>query len=198
MKGLLIKDFIVIAKQLRLFVIVIPIMAIAGGTTAAPMAVLFGSMLPMTAMAYDERSRWDELAQMMPYSRLSLVLSKYLLGYICMLTAAAMAFVSMMVMEAMGKGSMQGQAEIMFFSICCGLIYIAINTPILIRLGSEKGRFVFIAAMILVLAAGPLLKNSGIDLSYALANVKPIIVLPAIVAVNALSVYISDKIKPRG
>ena len=51
MKGLLIKDFMVIVKQLKLFIIVIPLMALAGGTTAAPMAVLFGSMLPITAIA---------------------------------------------------------------------------------------------------------------------------------------------------
>ena len=152
MKGLLIKDFMVIVKQLKLFIIVIPLMALAGGTTAAPMAVLFGSMLPITAIAYDERSKWDELAQMMPYSRLSLVLNKYLLGYICMLAAATLAFISMLVMAAVGKGAEQGQAGIMLFSICCGMIFIAVNTPVIIKFGSEKGRFVFIAAMVLVLA----------------------------------------------
>lgn len=198
MKGLLIKDFIVIAKQLRLFVIVIPIMAMAGGTTAAPMAVLFGSMLPMTAIAYDERSKWDELASMMPYSRRSLVLNKYLLGYICMLAAAALAYISMLVMAAVGKGGGQGQAGIMLFSFCCGMIFIAINTPVLIRFGSEKGRLVFIAAMICVLACGPMLKNAGIDLSGLFEKLNLAIILPGVVAVNALSVFVSEKIKPRG
>jgi ABC-2 type transport system permease protein len=80
MRGLLLKDFLVVTKQLKLFLIIIPVMAMVGGGSMASMAILMGSVLPMTAIAYDERSKWNEIAVMMPYSKKEIVLSKYLLG----------------------------------------------------------------------------------------------------------------------
>ena len=49
--------------------ILIPIMAITGGVSMASIAILLGAMLPMTAMAYDEQSKWNDLAVLMPYSK---------------------------------------------------------------------------------------------------------------------------------
>ncbi|MEG0372022.1 MAG: ABC-2 transporter permease [Clostridium sp.] len=85
MSGLLIKDILVITKQLKIFLIIIPVMAITGGGSMDMLAILMSSVLPMTAIAYDERSKWNQIAVMMPYSRKDMVISKYLLGYICMM-----------------------------------------------------------------------------------------------------------------
>ena len=46
-------------------------------------------MLPYTAMAYDERSKWNQLAAMMPYSDRDIVLSKYVFGWLFILAATA-------------------------------------------------------------------------------------------------------------
>ena len=45
--------------------------AYAGSSTAS-FAFVYSAMLPITAMAYDERSKWDKLAAMMPYSKRSI------------------------------------------------------------------------------------------------------------------------------
>ena len=56
MKGLLLKAFLVLVKQMKFLLILIPIIAITGGSSMASIAILVGAMLPMTAMAYDEQS----------------------------------------------------------------------------------------------------------------------------------------------
>ena len=32
------------------------------------LAVVYGSIIPYSAMAYDQRSRWDKFTRMLPYS----------------------------------------------------------------------------------------------------------------------------------
>jgi len=83
MKGLLIKDFFVISKQLKIFIAALIIFSIMPGYSLSVFAILYSGLLPITALAYDERSKWNNLAAMMPYSMGEIVFSKYLLGYIC-------------------------------------------------------------------------------------------------------------------
>lgn len=45
MNGLLLKNFLVIRKQLKLFLIIIPIITIFGGVSMASIAILMGEML---------------------------------------------------------------------------------------------------------------------------------------------------------
>lgn len=42
--------------------------------------VLFSVMIPMSAIAYDDKAKWDRYALTMPVSRRDLVISKYLLA----------------------------------------------------------------------------------------------------------------------
>ena len=54
------------------------------------LAVIYGSMIPYSAMAYDQRSRWDTFARMLPYSGTkTAVLSRYVLGWIFTVVASA-------------------------------------------------------------------------------------------------------------
>ncbi|MDD2504304.1 MAG: ABC-2 transporter permease, partial [Clostridia bacterium] len=133
MKGLLLKDCYTITKQLKIFLIVIPVMAVAGGFSMSAFAVLLGAALPMTAIAYDERSKWNELAAMMPYSKGNLVFSKYLLGYLCMLGAAILVVIGQLLIKALGIVQTDISINMLVFAIVSGLVLIAINTPILFK-----------------------------------------------------------------
>ena len=76
MKALLLKDTYVIWKQMKIFLIIILVFsAIPSGFNSA-FAVIYAAMMPYTAMAYDERSKWDQMAAMMPYSARDVVLGK--------------------------------------------------------------------------------------------------------------------------
>ena len=82
MKALILKDLYVLWKQMRVFIVILLVISISNGTFGSVFIVLWVAMLPYTAMAYDERSKWDQLAAMMPYSTRDLVLSKYVLGWL--------------------------------------------------------------------------------------------------------------------
>ncbi len=40
-------------------------------------AMIYGSMIPYSAMAYDQQSRWNTFARMLPYREKDIVLSRY-------------------------------------------------------------------------------------------------------------------------
>lgn len=195
MKGLLLKDCYTITKQLKLFLIVIPVMAVTGGFSMSALAVLLGSVLPMTAIAYDERSKWNELAAMMPYSKGNLVLSKYLLGYFCVFGATILVVIGQLLINAPGIAHTDGSINMLLFAIASGLAFIAINTPILFKFGSEKGRFVFIITMALIGASGPILKNIDNNMLLKILNTSPVLILGIAVILNLISIMISINIK---
>lgn len=196
MKGLLLKDFLVITKQLKIFLIAIPVLALTGGASMSVFAVMLGAVLPMTAIAYDERSKWNELATMMPYSKKDLVINKYLLGYICMFGATILTILGNILINLSGIELVDVSINVLF-AIICGLLFIAINTPIIFKFGSEKGRFVFIIAMALIGASGPILKNIDSNILLKFLNISPIILLVIAIALNYISIVISIGIKSK-
>ncbi|WAT24240.1 ABC-2 transporter permease [Aerococcus urinaeequi] len=195
MKSLLLKDFYVITKQLKIFLIIIPVIALTTGEAMSTFSILLGAVLPMTAIAYDERSKWNELAAMMPYSKFDLIFSKYLLGYICMFGAAVLAFVGQIIGKNTGILVIDDNLNVLLFAIMGGLIFIAINTPILFKFGSEKGRFVFIITMGIVGASGPILQKVDSRIILEILNLSPVILIAFVVILNVISIMISMNVK---
>lgn len=195
MKSLLLKDFYVITKQLKIFLIIIPVIALTTGEAMSTFSILLGAVLPMTAIAYDERSKWNELAAMMPYSKFDLIFSKYLLGYLCMFGAALLVFIGQIIGKNNGIVVIDDDINVLLFAVMGGLIFIAINTPILFKFGSEKGRFVFIITMALVGASGPILQKVDSRIILKLFNLSPVILLAFVVTLNVMSLMISMNIK---
>src|SRR5699024_185597 len=195
MKSLLLKDFYVITKQLKIFLIIIPVIALTTGEAMSTFSILLGAVLPMTAIAYDERSEWNELAAMMPYSKFDLIFSKYLLCYLCMFGAALLVFIGQIIGKNNGIVAIDDDIKVLLFAVMGGLIFIAINTPILFKFGSEKGRFVFIITMALVGASGPILQKVDSRIILKIFNLSPVILLAFVVILNVMSLMISMNIK---
>lgn len=195
MKSLLLKDFYVITKQLKIFLVIIPVIALTTGEAMSTFSILLGAVLPMTAIAYDERSKWNELATMMPYSKFDLIFSKYLLGYICMFGAALLVLVGQIIGKNNGIVVIDDNINVLLFAIMGGLIFISINTPILFKFGSEKGRFVFIITMALVGASGPILQKVDSRIILEILNLSPIFLLAFAVVLNLISIMISMNVK---
>lgn len=195
MKSLLLKDFYVITKQLKIFLIIIPVIALTTGEAMSTFSILLGAVLPMTAIAYDERSKWNELAAMMPYSKFDLIFSKYLLGYLCMFGAALLVLIGQIIGKNNGIVVIDDDINVLLFAVMGGLIFIAINTPILFKFGSEKGRFVFIITMALVGASGPILQKVDSRIILKIFNLSPVILLAFVVILNVMSLMISMNIK---
>jgi energy-coupling factor transporter ATP-binding protein EcfA2 len=78
-------------------------------------AIVYAAMLPITVIAYDERSKWDQLAAMMPYSKRELVFSKYLLGYIGVALFSIITLVLQVAVGLIGKNGFSTEQGMTIF-----------------------------------------------------------------------------------
>ena len=143
------------------------------------------NMLPYTALAYDERSKWDQIAAMLPYTNADIVLAKYLLGYLMVGAAAALNLAAKLVTHS--------ELGVILLGFCMGLIMMAVTLPLMFRFGVERGRMFFIVLMVFLGVGGASLVT-GISESPNTQSMEHllIMVLPAAaVVLNAISIPIS-------
>lgn len=150
MKALLMKDCFVLWKQLRIFILVMLFITVFNGAFGNIFIVIWAAMLPYTAMAYDERSKWDQLAAMMPYSVRDIVLSKYLLGWLCTGAAALFSLLVQLVQTALGSPLAAFAPMDNLIGFCASLCVLSITLPMMFRFGVERGRLVMFLLIFLV------------------------------------------------
>ena len=198
MKGLLLKDYFTLLKQLRFYLIFLLIFTIIPNMNLSSIAIVYAAMLPITVIAYDERSKWDQLAAMMPYSKRELVFSKYLLGYIGVAIFSVITLVLQVTVGLIGKSGFSAeQAMTILVTAAAALILLAINLPFMFWLGVERGRVVFMIIIGVTVFLGMMSADSAKNL---LANqtitASQLIVLSGAVTIiaNFVSILISGKI----
>jgi ABC-type transport system involved in multi-copper enzyme maturation permease subunit len=167
MKGLLLKDLLVLRQQSKIYLFMILMFAAFAIINEDPsfaggMVAIVAVMLPITAMSYDERAGWDRLALSMPVSRKAMVLSKYLLG-------AGFSVVAFLISLLLGLKSNDPAGEpagtafataLVFWSVC--IILFSVLMPLFIRLGVEKGRIVMMAVLFVPTGVLIFLSSTGI------------------------------------
>lgn len=160
MKGLLLKDWYTLIKQMKIMLVLMLAFACVPGYSMAAFAVVYAAMLPVTALAYDERSKWDELAAMLPYSIKEIVGGKYVLGVTAVAAAGAVAAVAQLILSRFGWTQFDAEAAFaLLFTACLALIMLAIYLPVMFRLGVEKGRVLFTILICASAAAGVILSH---------------------------------------
>ncbi|HHU90049.1 MAG TPA: ABC-2 transporter permease [Clostridiaceae bacterium] len=158
MKALLLKEWLVIWKQgkfMILLALVYSIIAVTGsGSFFAGFSVIFMSMLPITVMGLDERSKWDHYAVTMPYSRKDIVLSKYAFSTLCAFTAIIVYVIATIIKLLVVKHpfDFSGLINQAILMLSIGLFFSSVNLPIMFKFGVDKGRMWFI--LITVIIAG--------------------------------------------
>ena len=197
MRGLLYKDAVTLMKQLKLFLMMILIFAVIPGYNLITFALVYCAMLPFSAMAYDERSKWNRLAAMLPYSNAQLVLCKYILGWLsvigAMLIAAVAQFAAILIRGA--QAELDTMLLTLVVSASVSLILLALSLPFLYRFGVERGRMTFIVAIVLGVVGVTLFSNViSFDLNSAFSRWLILLVPALAVALNAISVPISTRL----
>lgn len=186
MKGLLLKDVYVLTAQMRFFLVLILLFAVIPSYSMSGFAIIYAAMLPYTSIAYDERSKWDQLAGMMPYSTRQVVLSKFMLGYLCVAIATAVSLLSALVIPS-GKASPAS----LLTAACVALTIMAVTLPFMLRFGVERGRMLFILVIVAAacssMTAMEALNESGAALPQVLTLGAPVLA----VASNLISLPIS-------
>ena len=192
MKALIIKDTYVIWRQMKYFLILILIFSALPSGFNNAFAVIYTSMLPYTALAYDERSKWDQLAAMMPYSTRDAVLSKYVFGWLCIGGAAVLSGLLQMALSlVVDRVFLPG---VMVLSVLGAVCILAISLPLMFRMGVEKGRLAMFLVIFLVCgAAGAIASITVSGDGGAFAFQGPILVVMSIAALvlTAVSVPLS-------
>ena len=189
------KDLYVLVKQMKLFLLFILVFSLLPSTSTHVFAVVYASMLPYTAMAYDERSKWDQLAAMLPYSTRDMVLSKFVLGWMFIAGAAGLSLVARTVTAVFTHQGADVAATFLYF--CVAVLLLAVTLPLMFRFGVEKGR----ALMIFIVVAGAISSASAMEISSDASFTAPpllALVLPVAAVVGSfLSVNISMRLYAR-
>ena len=201
MKALIQKDVYVLWKQMKIFVIVMLVIMAGNGSFGSVFVVIWCAMLPYTALAYDERCKWDQLAAMMPYSPRDLVLSKYVLGWLCAGAAGVLVLAAQAVIRAFRLPLETGSPLAVLLSFCASVCVLAITLPLMFRFGVERGRMgMFLLIFLVCGGAGALTAigdpggASASGNTAALLSMAAVLAPVAAVVLTAVSVPLSLRI----
>jgi ABC-2 type transport system permease protein len=166
MTGLILKDIYNLKKHSKVYLILLVFyffMGMANDNSAmfGSMLSIVAAMLPITAMAYDEKNNWDRYALTMPLSRKDMVLSRYILGLIFALVAFIIAMASSLLLN---KDSLLENIAMNLGTLGFVMLLMAIIFPILFKFGVEKGRILMMIIFMAPTGIILLLSNYGIQL----------------------------------
>ena len=189
MKGLLLKDWKTLLKQMKVMLAIMALFACVPGTYMSAFALFYASMLPITALGYDERAKWDELAAMMPYTIKSIVGSKYVLGLLLVVPVLALSVLSRLIVHSTPIVSEDTMA--LLITACLSLILMAIDLPFMFRFGVEKGRLIYILLTCSFLVVGVNYAERLVDaingIEVAMVTTVPLLLLAA----TAIALFVS-------
>ena len=199
MKALLMKDCCVLWKQMRIFVVILLIFCLLNGSFGSLFVVIWSAMMPYTAMAYDERSKWDQLAAMMPYSVRDIVLSKYALGWLCMGCALVLCLAAQGLAHFINPELLElAPLSSYLLGLLAGVLILNITLPLFFRFGVEKGRMWMFLLIILVCGAAGALSSVTISVAEGYASMAfQNSILAALVALDVVTTAISVPLSMR-
>lgn len=158
MLGTLIKDFKNIFGQfIYYFVLMVVLMAVSVITKNIyyymGAIVFFCVAVPLSALAYDEKDNWDKFALASGVTRNQLAVSRYLLGLVVFLPMWAVSFI---LVAAGGMWNIENLSVLLSYG---GIALLTIDAilPVVLKIGVEKGRLVYILTILIVIALGGVL-----------------------------------------
>ncbi len=168
MKGLLIKDLMLLKNQKRFLIVLLIACGVMMFTNNDPSfvinySVLIFSMLALSTVSYDELENGFSFLFTLPISRAGYVAEKYVF---CLLVGGAAWLLASLIAVAgvvSGQGWELSQALSMaFVSLAVTQVLFSVTLPLQLKFGAEKGRVVLMAAIgFLVAGAFVLVKRMG-------------------------------------
>ena len=168
MIGLIYKDLMVMRKTLALYMVIFVVYGYMGiaydqGGLLFAMVLVLSAMLPVSSIAYDERCKWDKIANTAPLSRKEIVMAKYLFAILLTVFSVAVCFVIYLFDSRM---PMTEKFIMCYTLIMMGMLYQAILMPVNIKFGAEKGRNIMMAIMFVPVLLIMAVSNTGlVDMS---------------------------------
>lgn len=172
MKGLLLKDWYMMKKYCRSYLLIAVVFLGVSAVSDSNMfysfypVVLFG-MIPINLLAFDERSRWTQYCDALPCSRAQVVTEKYMIGLLAQL---AVLFASCVIqtgrMIASGSFKAGDIAVYLLMALSVALVAPSLSLPFIFWLGVEKGRIVYLCMIGAIVAGSIVFLNTSSNVPF--------------------------------
>lgn len=165
MKALLYKDFCVLKKVTRLYLVIVVLyfaLAVVSGDASllAGVLMMVSAMLPLTALASDEQGNFGRFGQVLPVSLRAMVGEKYLLGLISMAAGACVTLALLLATVLFKQNALTTElvltqlVTVGVLVLACGVL-LAVMLPLGFWLGVEKARLAVVGgSVVLILLVG--------------------------------------------
>lgn len=203
MKGLLLKEFLMLKKgwvTLVIFFIAFGIGGV-GSDFICFMLPLFVAILLYGHINYDEQSKWQQYSIALPYGRKMIVSAKYAAMAIGAVVSTVLVVLLYGVTVAMEKAefSLKDLVGHLVLSLAIGIIYPTFFLPLAYKFNSEKGRTIMLflngASGAIAVFLASTIETTGILAKLSnYTNILPYIAIAAVLVLFALSWLISVKV----
>ena len=199
MKGLLLKDIYMTAKYCRAYLLIAVVFSFISFVGNESMFLVFYpcmlcGMIPVNLLAYDERSRWLQYSESMPYTRAQIVSGKYLIGLfaqiLMLLITGTLQAIRMLSSGTFDAGE---YATLMMLLLVLSLLASSISLPFIFKLGVERGRIAYYIMVGIVCAGSVASSNlliNGTEKEIMINGALPIVCLIGI-GIYAFSWFLS-------
>lgn len=199
MKGLLLKDLYMIKKYCKSYLFIVIVFIAVSFAGSENLFFIFYpcmicGMIPVNLLGYDERSRWLQYSETMPYTKGQIVSGKYLIGLGTQVSVLLVTGISQAIRMSISGTFILGEyLVLMMFLLIMTLLASSITLPFMFKLGVEKGRMAYYI-MIGIVCAGSVISSNllsgGFQDEIKLNGILPIICLVGI-GIYVLSWYLS-------
>ena len=199
MKGLLLKDVYMMAKYCRSYLLIAVVFIAVSFFGSENMFFIFYpcllcGMISVNLLGYDERSRWLQYSETMPYTRAQIVSGKYIIGLAAQLVMLVITAIAQAIRMKMNDGFLANDYFVMIMLLLImSMLSSSICLPFIFKLGVEKGRMAYYV-MIGIVCGGSIVASTVLRDAMQ-SEVKPNGVLALVcligIAIYALSWYLS-------
>lgn len=199
MKGLLLKDFYMLKKYCKIYMIIVIIFIVSAAVSSDNFFFLLvpcviAGVIPVMLLGYDERSKWDLYCKTMPYSKIQIVSVKYIIGLIIQATVLILSGIARAVQMNI-KGTFSFDSYLItitiLFSLSC--FSSSVCLPYMFKFGVEKGRLAYYITLGSISGGGVALLNISLDYIQAFISADTLMVIMCVIsiALYVLSWYLS-------
>ena len=168
MTGLIWKDFLVMRKPLKSYVLLIDIYIILAYLDIFDYSFIITfvqvilAVLPISAFAYDELSKWDRYAMSLPFGRRGVVGARYLFVLGLTLLTVAVGLAGTVLLYLVHQADPLEMFVTLMVSTAIGLLIPTILLPLSYKLGAERARPYLYAIIFIPIIAVVLLAKAGV------------------------------------
>ena len=199
MKGLLLKDWYMMRKYCRSYLLIAAVFIAVSLYSNYNLFFIFYpcllcGMIPVNLLGYDERSRWMQYSGTLPYTKTQIVSAKYLIGLLAQVTILIVTGIAQGVKMTVAGNFVFGEfVVLMLLMLIVATLTSSISLPFIFKLGVEKGRTAYFIMIGFVCGASIL--ASSFFRGQLVAEIEPNAILAALavagIGVYALSWYLS-------